>query len=359
MAARQPARARHAKIAALKVLLTGATGFVGSFTVPALLAAGHDVRVLVRDTAKAERALSTRGVAPSDVEILTGDILDTDAIDRALAGAGGVVHAAAVIGVTSGGAVSVLDQNVRGTRNVVGRGVDAGCDPVVHISSVAVFVPPDGPIITTASRLASPRNEYGRSKVQSELEVRSLQERGAPVTVVYPGGVIGPDQPHLDATLEGIVGARTTGWPQAAGGVALIDVRDLARILAATMEPGQGPRRVLAGGHFLTWPALGDLTDEILGVKARRVPFPKPVIYAVGSLLDLLRRVTPVGYPLTRDAAEIMVRMVPTDDAPSLDALGVTLRPVEETLTDALRWLVDAGHLAGDAAGKLRGKLEA
>jgi hypothetical protein len=77
--------------------------------------------------------------------------------------------------------------------------------------------------------------------------------------------------------------------------------------------------RCRRSSHFLTWPAFGDLTEEILGVKARRVPFPKPVIYAVGSLLDLLRRIAPVAYPL--------------------------------------RWLVDAGHLLGDAAGTFRGKL--
>jgi nucleoside-diphosphate-sugar epimerase len=134
--------------------------------------------------------------------------------------------------------------------------------------------------------------------------------------------------------------------------VSLVDVRDLAAVLAATLQPGLGPRRLLAGGHFVTWPDLGDLTDEILGVRARRVPFPRPVIYAMGSFLDLLRRIFTVTYPLTRDAAEIMVTMVPTDDAASLASLGVTLRPLEETLTDALRWLVQEGHLSGRAAGR-------
>jgi hypothetical protein len=141
----------------------------------------------------------------------------------------------------------------------------------------------------------------------------------------------------------------------ASGGVSLIDVRDLAAVLAAAVEPGQGPRRLLVGGHFLTWPALGEVIDGLLGVKARRVPFPKPVIYATGSFLDLLRRFATISYPLTRDAAEIMVKMVPTEDGPSLDAVGVTLRPVEETLTDALTWLVAEGHLTGKAAGRLAG----
>jgi nucleoside-diphosphate-sugar epimerase len=339
----------------VRVLVTGASGFVGSWAVPALLAAGHEVAALVRDPHKAARVLAGRGVHAGAVDLRSGDILDAESVAAALEGCKGVIHAAAGIGVTSGGRVPVYEQNVVGTRNVVGQAVAAGCDPVVHVSTIAVFVPPDGPVITTESRLASPRNEYGRSKVQSEHELRAMQDDGSPVTIIYPGGVLGPDQPHLDATLEGIAGARRTGWPMAPGGVCLVDVRDLATLLAALVTPGQGPRRVLAGGHFSTWPALGDLTDEILGVKARRVPFPKPLIYATGSFLDVLRRWFTIGYPLTRDAAEVMVTMVPTDDGPSIEPLGVTWRPLAETLTDALRWLVAEGHLTGKAAGRLAG----
>ena len=133
----------------------------------------------------------------------------------------------------------------------------------------------------------------------------------------------------------------------------LIDVRDVAQILTRALVPGLGPRRLLAGGRFFTWPELGDLIDELLGVEARRVPFPRPLLYGVGSLLDLVRKVRPVAYPLTRDAAEIMATMVPTDDDASLAAVGVTLRPMEETITDALRWLASAGHLSPKHAGRL------
>jgi nucleoside-diphosphate-sugar epimerase len=337
----------------MRILLTGASGFIGSWTAPALLAAGHEVVALVRDPAKGQRVLAQRGLADGDVELRQGDILDAPSVAAALDGCEGVIHAAAAIGVTSGGQVPVLEQNVTGTRNVVGQALDAGCDPVVHLSTVAAFVPPDAPVITTGSRLASPRNDYGRSKVLAEQDLRARQDEGAPVTIVYPGGVLGPDQPQLDATLEGIAGARRQGWPKAPGGVCLVDVRDLAALLTAAMVPGQGPRRFLAGGTFLTWPALGDLTDDILGVKARRVPFPKPVIYATGSFLDLLRRRFAISYPLTRDAAEIMVTMVPTDDSATVEQLGVEFRPVRESLTDALTWLVQEGHLTGKHAGRL------
>ena len=82
---------------------------------------------------------------------------------------------------------------------------------------------------------------------------------------------------------------------------------------------------------------------------------PRPVITRAGATLDLVRRFRPVSYPLTKDAAEVMTTMVPSDDTPTLDELGITLRPVEESLTDTLRWLVDAGHLPAANAGRLVG----
>jgi nucleoside-diphosphate-sugar epimerase len=337
----------------VQVLLTGGTGFVGSHTVPALLARGHRPRLLVRDEKRADDALARRGVDPSSVEVVVGDVTDRASVERAVEGCDAVVHAAAAIGITDAGNASTHDQNVGGTRAVVEAALAVGCDPIVHVSTVAVFVPPSEPIITAQSPLASPRNEYGRSKVEAERWVRERQDEGAPVTIVYPGGVLGPDQPRLDAAMEGIAAARKVAWPMAPGGVCLIDVRDLADALAAAIEPGQGPRRLLLGGAFYTWPELGDLTDDICGVRARRLPMPRPVLLGAGSALDLIRRVVPLPYPLTRDAAEIMITMAPTEDGPALDTLGITLRPVRETLADALRWMVDAGHLPADAAPNL------
>ena len=335
------------------VLLTGATGFVGSHTVPALIERGHRPRLLVRDEGRAAAALAQRGVNAKDVDVVVGDVLDRASVDRAIGGCEATIHAAAAIGVTGPGGGSTHDQNVGGTRAVVEAALAAGCDPVVHVSTVAVFVPPTEPVITATSPLAEPRNEYGRSKVAAERWVRSRQDEGAPITVLYPGGVIGPDQPRLDAAMEGIAAARKVAWPMAPGGVCLIDVRDLADALAAAVVAGRGPRRLVLGGCFLTWPELGDVTDELCGVRARRLPMSKPALVGAGMALDVIRRVVPLPYPLTRDAAEIMVTMAPTDDVAALGELGVSLRPVRESLADALRWMVAAGHLPAEAAPAL------
>jgi nucleoside-diphosphate-sugar epimerase len=334
-------------------LVTGGSGFVGSYTVAALVERRLDVRLLVRNADKARDVLGRRGVEPSSVDLVVGDMVDTSAVTRAADGCTATIHAAAAIGITGGAAGSVLDQNTAGARNVVAAARAAGHDPIVHVSTVAIFVPPHAPVIRADSDLAHPRTEYGRSKVETELELRALQGNGAPITIFYPGGIIGPDQPTLDATLEGIVGARTMGWPKTSGGVCLIDVRDVAAALTAAVEPGQGPRRLMLGGPYFTWAELGALCDDITGVRAMRLPLPKPLLFASATLLDQIRRVRSLPYPLTRDAAEMMTTMVPTDDQPTLDALGITLRPTRESLEDTIRWLAESGHLPAKNAGRL------
>lgn len=334
------------------VAITGGTGFVGSHTVARLVAHGYQPRLLVRDAAKAARVLGDLQVDVAALDLVVGDMTDPIAVDRLLDGVDAVIHAAAAIGVT-GPRDDLLAQNVGGVECVVGAAVERGIDPVIHVSTVAVFVPPSSPVITPDARLASPRTDYGRSKVVAERYVRRLQDGGAPITIVYPGGVLGPGQPTLDSMMEGLAGALGSAWPMPAGGVALVHVADLAEALVRLVVPGRGPRRFTLGGSFLHWPELADVCDELTGVPCRRMVIPGWAMIALGTALDAAKRIRYFDYPLTRDAAEIMVTMVPTDDSALLAEVGMELRPVRDTVEEALRCLAAENHLAADRAGRL------
>jgi nucleoside-diphosphate-sugar epimerase len=253
----------------------------------------------------------------------------------------------------TGHRTDLVSVNVTGTRNVVGGAVVRGLDPVIHISTIAVFVPPSGPVLTAGMPLARPRTGYGRSKLEAERYARSLQDDGAPVTIIYPGGVLGPSQPHLDAMPAGLAAALGIAWPVSPGGASLLDVRDLGTALARCVEPGRGARRLLLGGHYVTWHDFADLCDALTGVRCRRIPMPGRLMVMLGTLLDAAKKVHPFHYPLTRDAAEVMVTLVPSDDTVALDALDLTLRSLEESVTDTLRWLAAARHLRPARAGRL------
>ena len=121
-------------------MVTGGTGFVGAWTARALQDAGHGVRLLVRTPAKLETTAATIGVDISDYR--RGDISDLASVDSALDGCDAVVHCAAVVAVDRQGATAIVEKNLEGSRNVLGRAVDRGLDPVVHVSSfTALFEP--------------------------------------------------------------------------------------------------------------------------------------------------------------------------------------------------------------------------
>ena len=322
--------------------MTGGTGFVGSHSVEALYRAGHEVRLFARSPDKVARMRKQRGL--DELEVCLGDMGDTRAVDEALDGCEAVLHAAANVEI--GRAQHVFDSNLQGSRNVIGGALQRKLDPVLYVSSVTTMFPPRGPAFGPDDPVASLSTDYGRSKSETERWVRELQAEGAPVVSVYPPGVYGPDDPGPSSTMKGLRDRVRFAFIMTSGGNGCVDVRDLAAVLNAALCSGRGPRRYIAGGHFLPWAEEADLCEKILGRRVRRVPGPQPLLRAVGRGVDLLKRLMPsFDYPLTHEAALILTRFVPCDSSRTVEELGVDFRPVRETLRDALRWLVEAGEI--------------
>lgn len=151
--------------AAVRVLVTGGTGFVGSHSVAALLGAGHEVRLLVRDSARVERALGPLNVSVSDVVV--GDMTDPEAVTKAVQGRDAVVHAAALFTFDPRRIANIGATNVRGTEVVLEAARKAGCDPVVHVSSFAALLPQNGRSPRTARLEPFTRRTRGRRRSQT------------------------------------------------------------------------------------------------------------------------------------------------------------------------------------------------
>jgi len=326
----------------MKILVTGGTGFVGSHAVEALVRAGHQVRLLARSPEKVDRVIGARGVDVSDVVL--GDMTDAECVRRALTGCDAVLHAAAEVEI--GRARDVFDSNIGGTHNVIGTAVELGLDPVLVISSVAIMFPPAGPVITVDDPIVGLHTDYGRSKAEGERYVRELQAAGRPVVSIYPTGVMGPDDPGLGPTDKGLRDRIRFGFVITTGGIGVVDVRDLASVVVAALEPGRGPRRYMAGGHFLRWAEEAALCEEIIGRRVRRIPAPPWTLRLTGHIVDKIKAVIPsFDYPLTYEASLFVTLFVPCDSQKTVEELGVTFRPIRETLTDTIRFLVEAGEL--------------
>ena len=326
-----------------RVLVTGATGLAGSHTVRALLDAGHEVRAFVRNPDKARRVFEGQ---EGPLDTVQGDISDVASVRAALHGCDGVIHCAAIVAIDLGNTPEALiETNVAGVRNVVGTAVEQGLERIVHVSSLATLFRGDGTEISETSEPQQSKHAYGQSKTMAETYVRELQAKGHPVKIVYPGAIIAPNDPGLTESMNAVRVFIQDFVPLTSGGIQFIDARDLALAHVRMLEALPGPARYLAAGTFLRWAEVASLLEATTGKPPRTIPFPAPLLRAIGWSLDQLRRVMRIELPLTAEAAAYITKWHPVPNSQAFDAMGVNFRDISESLQDTVDWLREAGRI--------------
>ena len=328
------------------VLLTGASGFLGIHTVRRLGADGHTVRALVRDRKRLAANLRLVEVDPDGIEVVDGDMTDQAAVKEAVSGADAVVHAAATFSLKRRDRAAMAQQNEAGTRTVLQTGAEQGCEVLVHVSSTVALNRPGGAVLDAHSPLGPGLGPYSASKVASERVARSLQEARAPVTIVNPGGIVGPDDPYLGENSEvcvAILKNRMPAWPR--GLLHYVDVRDTAEVLSAAVSHAPGGRYVVPGAS-VTGPA-----EPLRRVTGRRLPMVTvpPALATAATMPGYL-----TGWSFLPGAAEgprTVACANPADTALTTQELGVSARPIDESFRDTVRWLRQAGHISARQAG--------
>jgi dihydroflavonol-4-reductase len=339
----------------LKVLVTGGTGFVGSHTVAALVSAGHAVRLLARVPERTPPALEPLGVEVGAVEVVQGDVTDAMAVGRALEGCEAAIHCASIYSLDARMDRAIKETNVRGTELVLEAAHRLGLDPIVHVSSYVGLIGTPDTTLTPESPPTRPPGAYLRTKADSDRVARAYQARGAPVVITYPGTVWGPHDPHCGESCLMMRSILRGDWSLTVqGGMPVTDVRDLARLHAAVLEAGRGPRRYMAT-------AAGIATDEIVrrasaltGRKLSSTAVPawtiSWLVQVVGLAARITRRRIDMGDYQGLYAAKLFPRM---DDSATRQEFGIEPRSLDDTMVDTITWMVQAGHLAPDLAGHL------
>ena len=333
----------------MRVLVTGGTGFVGSHSAFALQAAGHTLRLLARSAEKVERVFG-RGAAPAD--LVTGDVTDPSAVAKALDGVDAVVHCAAVVAIETRRAREVEDTNLRAVELVVGGAAERGIGAIVYVSSLGALFAPGAPL-SERSPIAAAQSAYARSKADGERYVRGLQDAGAPVRTVYPPGVIGPDDPGLSEGNHTVRAFLRQLMADTDSGFEVVDVRDLAALIAALAAPSTAPGRYVVSGCYRPWREMIALMDELTGTRVRRVRIDGRLLRWLGRVGDLVKHVYPFDFPLSAEAMDFATQWPGVVRSDAIDALGIRFRDLRETYTDTIRWLYRAGHLTQREAGRL------
>jgi dihydroflavonol-4-reductase len=323
----------------MTVLVTGASGHLGANLVRALLDRGRAVRALIHHEG--------RGVEGLEVEIVPGNVCDLGSLRRACVGVEVVYHAAVRIALSGKEQVDAV--NVGGTRNVVEACLRTGVRRLIHFSSIHAFEqePLDRPLDENRAYVDPVRSvPYDRSKAASEREVRAGIARGLDAVILNPTAMIGPHDytpSHVGQVLLSL--CRGEMPTLIAGGFDWVDVRDVVQGALRAEERASSGARYLLSGRWASVCELAEIVARWSGVRAPWFVCPTWLAQAVAPLAvgwARLRKERPLFTPFS-------VRSLHSNrqirHARATRDLEYAPRPLEETVTDTLRWFVKAGYL--------------
>jgi dihydroflavonol-4-reductase len=326
------------------ILVTGASGFVGSAVARQLLQAGEQVRVLVRSTS------SRVNVADPKLEIVEGDLRDAASLARALQGVRVLFHVAADYRLWARNDNDIIRTNVDGTRALMEAAKRAGVERIVYTSSVATLkARPNG----APSDETFPLDEnsavgaYKYSKVVAERVVEKMVvEQSLPAVIVNPSTPIGPGDVRPTPTGRIIVEAASGRMPAFVDtGLNLVHVEDVAAGHIAAWKKGRIGERYILGGQDVV---LGDMLTEIARRAGRTPPklrLPRRLIFPIAYGAEAIAYVTGKEPFVTTTGLKLAKDLMFFSSAKAERELGYRARPYTEAIADAITWFRLNGYL--------------
>lgn len=325
------------------ILLTGATGFLGASLARALLAQGHAVRALIRPRAVRE---TLNGL---DISYALGTVTDQKSLAYAMAGVGGVIHAAADYRIFVPDPERMRSTNVAGTEAVMRMALEAGVPRIVHVSSVATLKPRADGTPATEEDPAEPEEAIGpykASKTEAERLVEAMvRKEGLPAVIVNPSTPIGPYDRRPTPTGRVILEAARGKMPAyVETGLNLVHVEDCAAGCVAALDHGAVGERHILGGQDVT---LAQMLEFIALECGHRKPFrlPRAPLYPLAVVSQLVARATGREPMLTIDGLRMAEHRMFFSAEKARRVLGFHARPWQEAVMDAIHWYERVGML--------------
>ena len=320
----------------MKAFVTGGTGFIGKHLVRRLRDRGDDVVALVRTPSKAS------DLREWGCEIVEGDLSNEEAIKRGIQGCDAVFHVGATykVGIPKSEHDAMYDANVRGTERVLDAATEAGVSRIVYVSTGNVYGNTRGEVVDESYRRPQPPDflsYYDETKYRAHDVALDRIAKGAPVIIVQPGGVYGPDDPSelgnmMDQARTGKLKLRL--FPEA--GFNFIHVEDVAEGILLAYDKGRIGESYNLAGEKATMGDLVDKTSELSGRKPPRVTMPAAMMklaIPVGPVVGKLMGFPPNLGELIKTSDGVTFWMT---DRKARDELGFAPRDLDTGLKQTL-----------------------
>ena len=321
-------------------LVTGGGGRLGNVLVRRLVEIGQKVRVL-------EPGTLPESLEGLDIEFMSGSVLDSGDVGRATDGADVVYHLAAKIDLSPNKDPMMYTLNVEGTRKVVDACSSRGLR-LVHTSSHHALErePLDQPLTEDKPLALNEKCEYHRSKAIGETIVLDGCQRGLDAVIVNPGSMVGPhdyEPSMIGAALIDMYFGRVPVLLEVLSDY--VDVRDVADGMIAAAEKGRRGERYFLTGDVIPIMEMASLYGELTGAKVPTRALPLWVGWVLLPFARAAAAATKKEPFITAD----MLRASVSNEVVSHDKahrdLGYTIRPLRESLTDAVAWYRERGWL--------------
>ena len=328
-----------------KVLVTGGTGFLGSYIIKQLVEKGYAVRAIRRSN-KPDSYRGTFWIAKEifdstssgSVEWVEGDVLDVIALQDAMEGVDAVIHSAAVVSFVKKDRKNMYQVNVEGTANVVNMALEKNIKRLVHISSVAALGRTSGGGHINEEKKweeSKVNTHYAKSKYKAEVEVWRAVSEGLDAVILNPGTILGYGDWHSSscAIFKNIY----SGFKWYTSGInGFVDVEDVAKAAVLLMESNITEQRFIINGD--NWP-FKKLQDTIAGGLGKKQPFKlaTPLLIKIAWRMEKLKSLFTGKKPLlTKESARVAQSQTYFENDKILNALpGFSFTPLEETIKKA------------------------
>jgi dihydroflavonol-4-reductase len=326
------------------ILVTGASGFIGSAVARTALQRGYAVRALLR------AGSSRRNLAGVDAEIVEGDMRDQAAVERALDGARFLFHVAADYRLWARDPGEIERNNEQGTRAVMAAALRCGVERVVYTSSVATLHTDSVTVAATEDEPLAAGDAIGaykRSKVLAERLVEAMvAQDGLPAVIVNPSTPVGAHDARPTPTGRIIIEAASGRMPAFVDtGLNVVDVEDVALGHFLALERGRiGERYILGGDNISLQQLLGEIA-LLTGRRAPRFRLPLAPLYPFAHAAEAIARYTGKEPFMTVDGLRMSKNRMFFSSAKAQRELGYAPGPHLPALRAALDWFGCEGYL--------------